>query len=150
MKTSGGGLTNVNYASKHINIGGHYDHIGRDFRVNDIGIYRSRTNRNQVNGSLEVGNPDPWKKLRSVWGFLYANNEWRNDKLLTGRYTAETFAISRGRVIASAVAEVEVRKLGFERFVAREAEESSLVYGIFAVGLSLLMGWLAGRVFALV
>jgi len=86
VKTSGGGLTNVNYAAKHLFIGGHYDHIGRDFRVNDIGIYRSRTNRNQVNGSLEVGNPDPWKKLRSVWGFLYANNEWRDDKLLTGRY----------------------------------------------------------------
>ena len=68
----------------------------------------------------------------------------------TGRYTAETFAITRGRVIASAIADVEVRKLGFERLVAQEAEQSSFLYGLFAVGLSLLMGWLAGRVFALV
>ncbi|MBD3814438.1 MAG: TIGR02186 family protein, partial [Betaproteobacteria bacterium] len=33
----------------------------------------------------------------------------------TGNYTAETFAISRGRVIATAVADVEVKKVGFER-----------------------------------
>ncbi|MNC92664.1 putative transmembrane protein [compost metagenome] len=54
-----------------------------------------------------------------------------------------------GRVVASAVAEVEVRKLGFERLVAEQAVRSSLMYGLFAVGLSVLMGWLAGRVFAL-
>ena len=68
----------------------------------------------------------------------------------TGSYTAETFAIVDGRVIASATAEVEVRKLGFERFVAEQADRSSFLYGLFAVGLSVLMGWLAGRVFALV
>ena len=68
----------------------------------------------------------------------------------TGTYTAETFAIVDGRVIASATAEVEVRKLGFERFVAEQADRASFLYGLFAVALSLIMGWLAGRVFALV
>ena len=70
--------------------------------------------------------------------------------VVTGRYTAETFAISDGRVIASAIAEVEVQKQGFERFVAEQADRSSVLYGLFAVFLSLFMGWLAGRVFALV
>ena len=83
-------------------------------------------------------------------GVLYQARMEVPSNVLTGRYTAETFAINRGRVIASAVAEVEVRKLGFEGFIAQQAEESSLLYGLFAVGLSLLMGWLAGRVFALV
>lgn len=68
----------------------------------------------------------------------------------TGRYTAETFAIARGRVIASAVAQVEVRKLGFERLVADQAERSPFLYGLFAVVLSLFTGWLAGRVFTLI
>ncbi|AKH42482.1 uncharacterized protein (TIGR02186 family) [Altererythrobacter atlanticus] len=68
----------------------------------------------------------------------------------TGQYTAETFAITQGRVIASATAEVEVKKLGFERLVAEQAEESSVLYGLFAVMLSLVMGWGAGRLFALV
>ena len=70
--------------------------------------------------------------------------------VLTGTYTAETFAITRGRVIASATAEVEVRKVGFERLVAEYADENSFWYGLLAVGLSVFMGWLAGRLFALI
>ena len=68
----------------------------------------------------------------------------------TGTYTAETFAISRGRVIASAISRVEVRKLGFERLVALFAERSGFFYGLLAVAISVAMGWIAGRVFALV
>lgn len=67
-----------------------------------------------------------------------------------GTYRAETFAITNGRVIASATATVEVRKLGFDRFVAGFAEENSLFYGLLAVILSVGMGWTAGRLFALV
>lgn len=68
----------------------------------------------------------------------------------TGRYTAETFAIARGRVIASASAEVEVRKVGFERLVADFSEENSFLYGLIAVAMSLGMGWIAGRLFAFI
>ncbi|OCC25263.1 hypothetical protein MB02_00865 [Croceicoccus estronivorus] len=68
----------------------------------------------------------------------------------TGTYTAETFAITKGRVIASATAKVEVRKIGFERFVAVFAQEQSLFYGLLVVAVSVGMGWLAGRLFALV
>ena len=68
----------------------------------------------------------------------------------TGRYTAETFAITGGRVIASGTAEIEVRKEGFERLVADYADENSFLYGLFAVALSLSMGWLAHRIFAFI
>ena len=66
-----------------------------------------------------------------------------------GTYTAETFAISRGRVVASATATVDVRKVGFERFIADFAQNRSFSYGFLAVALSILMGWIAGRFFAL-
>ncbi len=68
----------------------------------------------------------------------------------TGTYTAETFAVTRGRVVASAVARVDVRKQGFERFVAEQAEENPFFYGLSAVMLSLFMGWIAGRLFSLI
>ncbi|BEV01995.1 TIGR02186 family protein [Novosphingobium olei] len=68
----------------------------------------------------------------------------------TGTYTAETFAIRNGKVVASAITRVEVKKEGFERFVALNAENNGLIYGLFAVLLSVGMGWLAGRLFALV
>lgn len=68
----------------------------------------------------------------------------------TGRYTAETFAIARGRVVASASAEVEVHKRGFERLVADHAQKNSFLYGLAAVALSLTMGWLAHRLFSFI
>jgi uncharacterized protein (TIGR02186 family) len=70
--------------------------------------------------------------------------------VVTGRYTAETFAIQRGRVIASAIADVEVSKEGFERLVADRAQDAGLLYGIGVVLLALLTGWAAGRLFALI
>ncbi len=68
--------------------------------------------------------------------------------VVTGRYTAETFAITNGRVIASATADVEVRKVGFERFIEIASQRWALIYGMVAVFLSVGMGWFAGRVFA--
>jgi uncharacterized protein (TIGR02186 family) len=68
----------------------------------------------------------------------------------TGNYTAETFAISKGRVVASAVARVNVEKSGFEKAVADFARHRAFFYGLLAVGVSVGMGWLAGRLFALV
>lgn len=67
-----------------------------------------------------------------------------------GRYTAETFAIRNGQVIASAISEVEVRKEGFERMVADQAQDNAFFYGLFAIGLSVFMGWVAGRLFTIV
>ncbi|MCB2062438.1 MAG: TIGR02186 family protein, partial [Novosphingobium sp.] len=67
-----------------------------------------------------------------------------------GTYTAETLAISNGRVVASASSEVTVRKLGFERAIANFAEDQSVLYGLLAVLVSVMMGWIAGRLFALV
>ncbi len=63
----------------------------------------------------------------------------------TGIYTAETFAINRGRVVTSAISRVEVRKLGFERAVADFSQERAFFYGLIAVAISVGMGWAAGR-----
>jgi uncharacterized protein (TIGR02186 family) len=68
----------------------------------------------------------------------------------TGTYTAETFAVRDGRVVASAISRVTVRKEGFERLVADNAARNGFFYGLFAVILSVSMGWIAGRLFALV
>ena len=68
----------------------------------------------------------------------------------TGTYTAETFAINRGRVIASAISEVEVRKVGFERFIELFSRQWAFAYGLLAVLMSVGMGWIAGRLFALI
>lgn len=64
-----------------------------------------------------------------------------------GRYTAETFLIRDGRVIAAATRDVDVRKAGFERFVASAAERWPILYGVVAVLVSIGFGWAAGLLF---
>ena len=63
-----------------------------------------------------------------------------------GRFTAETFLIRDGHVLAVATKEIDIRKSGFERFVARSAQRWSVAYGLVAVALSVLLGWAAGYV----
>jgi len=81
---------------------------------------------------------------------LYQARIYLPSSVPIGNYTAETLAISDGRVVASASSLVEVKKLGFERVIADFAEESSILYGLLAVAISVMMGWVAGRLFALV
>ncbi len=58
-----------------------------------------------------------------------------------GDYTAETFLIKDGRVIAGAVRDIKIGKTGFERDVAAAADRWSFTYGVAAVAMSLLLGW---------
>jgi uncharacterized protein (TIGR02186 family) len=64
-----------------------------------------------------------------------------------GSYVAETFLVKDGRVLAVASRDVEIKKSGFERFVAESATNYPLSYGLVAVGLSLLLGWGAAAAF---
>ena len=64
-----------------------------------------------------------------------------------GTYTAETFLIDRGKVIAAATRDIHVSKLGFERSVALAARRHGFVYGLACVLLSLSLGWAAALAF---
>jgi len=65
-----------------------------------------------------------------------------------GTYTAETFLIDNGRVVAAATREIEIGKSGFERFIAVAARRYAFFYGLAAVLLSLGLGWFAAWLFA--
>jgi len=83
-------------------------------------------------------------------GVLYSARLPIPSNVRPGRYVAETFAIANGRVIVSAKSEVQVRKEGFERMVATQAQDSAFLYGLFAIALSLFMGWAAARLYSYV
>ncbi len=78
---------------------------------------------------------------------LYQARIFLPSQVETGSYTAETFAISHGRVVASAISRVEVRKLGLDLAIADFAQHSAFLYGLLAVTISVAMGWIAGRFF---
>jgi uncharacterized protein (TIGR02186 family) len=79
-------------------------------------------------------------------GVLYRARLAIPARVPVGRFTAETFLIKDGRVLAAAVRPIDIRKSGFERFVARSAERYSIAYGLVAVALSILFGWGAGAI----
>ncbi len=79
-------------------------------------------------------------------GVLYRARIQVPAQVTTGRFTAETFLVRDGRVLAAAVRDIDVRKSGFERFVAEAARRHAIVYGLAAVALSVGLGWLAGRI----
>ena len=80
-------------------------------------------------------------------GVLYSARIDIPARVPVGTYTAETFLIRDGRIVAGAAREIRIEKIGFEGFVARAAERWSLAYGIVAVATSLLLGWGASALF---
>ena len=79
-------------------------------------------------------------------GVLYRARLAIPARVPVGRFTAETFLIREGRVLAAAVRPIDIRKSGFERFVASSADHYSFAYGLVAVALSVLLGWGAGAI----
>lgn len=79
-------------------------------------------------------------------GVLYRASVRIPARVPVGSFTAETFLIRDGRVLAAAVRDIEIRKSGFERFVATAADRAPAAYGLAAVALSVLLGWAAGQI----
>jgi uncharacterized protein (TIGR02186 family) len=80
-------------------------------------------------------------------GVLYRARLFIPSQVPVGTYTAETFLIDEGKVIAAATRDVEIGASGFERFVALSARRHEFFYGIAAVLLSLGLGWAAALIF---
>ncbi|MGZ2412320.1 uncharacterized protein (TIGR02186 family) [Sphingomonas sp. F9_3S_D5_B_2] len=80
-------------------------------------------------------------------GVLYRANITIPSQVPIGTYTAETFLVDRGRVLAAATRDIDISKSGFERYVALAARRHSFIYGITAVLLSLFLGWAAAAIF---
>ena len=79
-------------------------------------------------------------------GVLYRARLPLPARVIVGDYTAETFLVQDGRVVAAAVRDITIRKSGFERFMAVAAEQWSFFYGLTAILLAVGMGWAAGAV----
>lgn len=80
-------------------------------------------------------------------GVLYRASITIPSQVPVGTYTAETFLIDRGRVLAAATRDIQIGKSGFERFVALAARRHSFLYGFVSVVLSLGLGWAAAMLF---
>ena len=86
VKNGFGGVTNFYYSGKHVGINGHYDHIGSTFRNTDLGFLQSRVNKNEINGGLNLNQPDPRGVFRFQNYFVTATRRWNADGLVFDKY----------------------------------------------------------------
>jgi uncharacterized protein (TIGR02186 family) len=80
-------------------------------------------------------------------GVLYRARISIPSQVPVGTYTAETFLIQDGRVLAVATRDIDIGKSGFERWVSLVARRHEGLYGLAAVVMSLGLGWAAALVF---
>lgn len=69
------------------------------------------------------------------------------ESISRGTYTAETYLINNGQLIAMQSTPISVKKVGADAFIADAAHEHPALYGLTAIALAILAGWIAGLVF---
>jgi uncharacterized protein (TIGR02186 family) len=110
--------------------------VQRRFESGLIDLFKRSRLYAEAPGTIEITN-----------GVLYRARISIPARVPVGAYVAETFLVKDGKVLAVASRDVQINKSGFERFVAESALQYPLVYGLVAVGLSLLLGWGAAVLF---
>ncbi|MGE5562000.1 MAG: TIGR02186 family protein [Bacillota bacterium] len=80
-------------------------------------------------------------------GLLYRAVITIPSQVPVGTYTAETFLIDRGKVVAAATRDIEIDKSGIERSVWLASRRHRFLYGLACVSLSLGLGWAAAVAF---
>ncbi|WP_296747260.1 TIGR02186 family protein [Mesorhizobium sp.] len=64
-----------------------------------------------------------------------------------GTHKARAFLFKSGMFVKESSAQLEIRKSGFEQSIFRAAHDYSFLYGVFAISLAMLTGWLGRLVF---
>ncbi|RUW62876.1 TIGR02186 family protein [Mesorhizobium sp. M7A.F.Ca.US.008.03.1.1] len=64
-----------------------------------------------------------------------------------GTHKARAFLFKSGLFIKESSAQLEIRKSGFEQSIFRVAHTYSFLYGVFAISLAMLTGWLGRLIF---
>lgn len=67
--------------------------------------------------------------------------------LIEGDYRVSLFLTRGGRVVAHDATTLLVRKVGLERWLYRLAHDRPLVYGVMAIVIAIVAGWIASAVF---
>jgi uncharacterized protein (TIGR02186 family) len=80
-------------------------------------------------------------------GILYRAVITIPSQVPVGTYTAETFLIDRGKVVAAATRDIQIDKSGIERSVWLASRRNRFLYGLACVALSLGLGWAAAVAF---
>jgi uncharacterized protein (TIGR02186 family) len=108
---------------------------------NEIGRFARGLNDLRKRSGLYVERPGA---VEITDGVLYQARLPLSARVIVGTYTAETFLVRDGHVVAAAVREIAVRKSGLERLIGVFSRASPVLYGLTAVAMALSLGLIAG------
>ena len=108
------------------------------------GAYRKALVRHKVRQGLYFLEPAPVEFVR---GGLFRLHFSFPSNVTPGTYTANVYEVGEGRILAEGVIELSIRKAGLEERIYQTAHDSPWLYGILAVVLALMAGWLASAIF---
>ncbi|MEN8888374.1 MAG: TIGR02186 family protein, partial [Celeribacter marinus] len=80
---------------------------------------------------------------------LFSTSVTLPSNLVEGRYTTRILLLREGRVLDSYTTSINVQKVGIERWLYRLAQDNAFLYGLLALLIAGLSGWLASAGFRL-
>ncbi len=86
-------------------------------------------------------------EVRFLGNKLFRTNIFFPANVPTGSYTVDAFLVRDGRVISAQTTPLIISKLGLEADIFEFAHDFSAFYGLVAVFLALVAGWIAHVVF---
>tara|TARA_Y100000588_G_scaffold27127_1_gene26610 strand:- start:8382 stop:9152 length:771 start_codon:yes stop_codon:yes gene_type:complete len=110
----------------------------------DYGPYREALVRHKIQQGLYFAEP---AAVDLVQGGLFRTYFTFPSNVPPGTYKARVYEIKKGKIISEGSTQLSIRKAGLEERIYQTAQDSPWLYGILAVVLALLSGWLAGAVF---
>ncbi len=86
-------------------------------------------------------------KIKVIDNRLFRTDVYFPANVPTGIYTVEVMLFRAGHLVDVQLTPVTVRKVGLEADIYNFAHQHSALYGIIAILIALMAGWLAGAVF---
>ena len=82
-----GGVTNLDYIGKHLELQSNVAHITPNFRITDLGfLTNSRVDKTDANVTLVVRQPDPWSVFRLLQSSVDVGRGWNLANVVFDRY----------------------------------------------------------------
>lgn len=110
----------------------------------DAPAFREALLRNKMRAGLYGDGP---ARVRMVDGRLFRTNVLFPANVPTGAYSVETHLVRDGEIVNIETTPLTVRKVGLGASIYGFAHRRSALYGVVAVAVAMLAGWIAGVLF---
>ena len=126
------GLENLNLSAENLLASPQFD------------SFRAALIRNQQKRGLYLTTPG---SVAFLGNQLFSTRVTFPANVSTGRYSVDVLLVRDGSVVSRTSTPLEIRRQGFEAGVFEFAHKRSALYGLIAILVALVAGWLAGLIF---